>query len=123
MDDVRMAGDAALEAVATVVGRWPRVTTHPHPYDGVEFRVGRRGIGHLHGLEGRECVADLPFPVDEHDALIAAGRAREHRAVPGTGWVSAPVRTTADVARVIALFAMTYDRAMRAHGPIETAVA
>lgn len=121
MDDARMPGDAALRAVAGVVGRWPRVTSHPHPYGGVEFRVGRRGIGHLHALEGRECVADLPFPIPEHDALIAAGRAREHRAVPGTGWVSAPVGTAGDVAGVVSLFALTYDRAMDAHGPIASA--
>ena len=123
MDDVRMLGDAALAVVADVVGRWPRVTSHPHLYGGVEFRVGRRGIGHLHGLEGRECVADLPFPVAEHDALIAEGRAREHRAVPGTGWVSAPVRTLGDVEGAITLFAMAYDRALEAYGPAEAGAA
>lgn len=119
MRDVRMLGDAALEAVASRVGRWPGVTSHPHLFGGIEFRVGQRGIGHLHGLDGRECVADLPFPPADHDALIAAGRAREHGAVPGSGWVSAPVRTTGDVRAAVDLFAMTYDRAMSARMPRE----
>ena len=114
MGDVRMLGEAALEAVAGRVGRWPGVTSHPHLAGGVEFRVGQSGIGHLHALAGRECVADLPFPPAEHDALIASGRAREHGAVPGSGWVSAPVRTPGDVSAVVELFARTYERAMSA---------
>ncbi len=117
MDDVRMRGDSALDAVARRVGAWPEVTSHPHVFGGVEFRVGRRAIGHLHGLGDRECVADLPFTRAEHDALIAEGRAREHHVVPGSGWVSAPVRTGEEVRSAITLFAMTYARAMEARMP------
>jgi hypothetical protein len=47
---------------------WPSVTAHPHRFGGIEFRIGRREIGHLHG--GR--LADLPFPVRVREELVAA---------------------------------------------------
>ena len=41
------------------VASWPGVTAAPHRFGGVEFRVGRRELGHLHGNR----LADLPLPV------------------------------------------------------------
>ena len=33
------------------VGSWDGVTVSPHRYGGIEFRVGRRELGHLHRSE------------------------------------------------------------------------
>lgn len=38
---------------------WEGVSSAAHRFGGVEFRVGRREIGHLHGGH----LADIPFPV------------------------------------------------------------
>ena len=38
---------------------WPGVTAARHRYGGVEYRLGKRELGHLHG----DYLADLPFPV------------------------------------------------------------
>jgi hypothetical protein len=40
-----------------VVASWPEVDIGPHRFGGVEFRLGRRELGHLHGNR----IADLPF--------------------------------------------------------------
>jgi len=80
-----------------------------HRFGGVEFRVGRREIGHLHAT-----IADLPFPRSVRDRLIAAGRARPHHVLPDSGWVTAPIRTAADVLNVIQLFRHNYERAVNA---------
>jgi Luciferase len=37
---------------------WLGVTEGDHRFGGVEFRLGKREIGHLHG----DHLADLPFP-------------------------------------------------------------
>jgi Luciferase len=96
---------SAIDAVQSVVEQWTDVTTHAHRFGGIEFRVGRRELGHLH-----RSFADLPFPRAVRDELIAAGRARPHHVLPDSGWVTVPMRTTSEVANVIELFRQNYDR-------------
>jgi hypothetical protein len=83
---------------------WDGVEAHPHRFGGVEFRVGRRELGHLHGDQ----FADLPFPRRIRDELIAQGRARAHHVLPESGWVTVPMD---DVPALIELFRIGYDRA------------
>jgi hypothetical protein len=99
---------AALEAVRASVAGWEGVTVHAHRFGGVEFRLGRRELGHLH-----RTIADLPFPRHVRDELVAAGRARPHHVLPDSGWVTVPMRTAADVENVIDLFRRNYEHAMR----------
>jgi hypothetical protein len=99
----------AIEAVRAEVASWEGVTTHEHRFGGIEFRLGRRELGHLHGS-----IADLPFPRRIRDELVTAGRARPHHVLPDSGWVTAPMRTTSEVASVINLFRQNYDRAASA---------
>lgn len=73
---------------------------------GIGFRVGRRDLGHIH-VTGD---ADSAFTRALHDELIAAGRARAH----GAGFpdvVTDTLRGPDDVAAVVALFGLNYDRA------------
>src|ERR1051325_10225659 len=100
-----MAGSRGAR-IEREVGSWDGVTTHPHRFGGVEFRVGRRELGHLHGSR----LADLPFPVRVRDALIAAGQAERHHVLPESGWVSRRIRDARDVPVVIQLFRMNYER-------------
>jgi hypothetical protein len=99
---------AAIEAVRAEVGSWKGVTLHEHRFGGIEFRLGRRELGHLHGP-----IADLPFPRRVRDELVRAGRARPHHVLPDSGWVTAPMRTASEVAGVIDLFRQSYERAAR----------
>jgi len=94
------------DAIADEVASWPGVTTGRHRFGGTEFRHGRRELGHLH----EDRLADLPFPLLVRDDLVAAGRAEPHHIHPESGWVSYFIRDDTDVARVIALFRMNYER-------------
>lgn len=85
---------------------WPGVTVHPHRFGGIEFRLGRKELGHLHGDQ----LADLPFPVRIRRELVAAGRASPHHVLPESGWVSYWIRGLEDVPRVIELFRMQFQR-------------
>jgi hypothetical protein len=102
---------AAIEAVRAAVASWDGVTTHSHRFGGLEFRLGRRELGHLH-----ETIADLPFPLRVRDELVAGGRARPHHVLPESGWVTVPMRTTSEVSNVIELFRQNYDRGASSHG-------
>ena len=93
--------------IAEEVLGWPGVSSAPHRFGGVEFRVGRRELGHLHG----DRLADLPFPRRVRDRLIAEGRARPHHVLPDSGWVSVPIHSEADADRVVELMRIGYERA------------
>lgn len=84
---------------------WEGVTVHEHRFGGIEFRLGRRELGHVHAR-----IADLPFPRRVRDELVTAGRARPHHVLPDSGWVTVPLRTAEDAARVIELFRLNYER-------------
>jgi hypothetical protein len=99
----------AGERIRAEVGSWPNVTVAPHRFGGVEYRVGRRELGHVHG----DRLADLPFPVAIRDELVAAGRAERHHILPESGWVSYWMRSDDDAAGAIELFRLNYERAMR----------
>ena len=99
--------------IADTVSSWPGVSVAPHRFGGVEFKVGRRELGHLHG----DRIADLPFPRRVRDELIAAGRARPHHVLPDSGWVTVSISGPGDVERTIELFRLTYERARNARRP------
>jgi Family of unknown function (DUF5519) len=93
-------------AVRDQVAGWPGVTAVPHRFGGVEFRLGRVELGHIHG----DVLADLPFPRSLRDELVASGRASPHHVLPESGWVSRRIRGADEVAEVVALFRLNYDR-------------
>lgn len=101
-----MTTESAADRITREVSSWAGVTVEPHRFGGVEFRVGRRELGHLHGNR----LADLPFPRSVREDLVASGRAQTHHALPESGWVSYPIRAADDVAGAIELFRLNYER-------------
>ena len=100
-----MVGQTPVEIVRQALETWEGVTTHDHRFGGIEFRVGRRELGHLH-----RSFADLPFPRGIRDELVHAGRARPHHILPESGWVTVPMRNVSEVQNVIELFRENYER-------------
>jgi hypothetical protein len=98
------------EQVTTEVLGWEGVTSGSHRFGGVEFLLGKREIGHLHG----DRLADLPFPRRVRDELVDSGRAKPHHVMPESGWVSFWIEGEGDVPQVIELFRMSYERARAA---------
>lgn len=116
-----LGGASAMESIAQQIERellgWPGVSARPHRFGGVEFHVNNHEIGHLHGSR----LADLPFPIKMRNELIASGRAVQHHILPDTGWVSFYIRSPDDLAEVLALFRLNYDRLTAAANlPIKT---
>ena len=105
----------AATRISAVVGSWPDVEVGAHRFGGVEFRLGRRELGHLHG----DSHADIAFPRKVRDELVADGRALPHRAIPDSGWISIPINDEDGVERTVELFRMAYDRAQAARARAE----
>ncbi len=91
------------------VESWDGVSSHPHRFGGVEFRAGRRELGHLHG----DSLADLLLPKRVHDQAISDGRARPHHVLPDSNWVSVYLREPEQVQDVVDLLRAAYDRAIQ----------
>ena len=96
----------ASDLVSGEVASWAGVTSAPHRFGGLEFRLGRVELGHIHG----DSLADLPFPKKTRDALVESGRAEPHHVLPDTGWISRRMRSDSDVEDVIGLFRLNYQR-------------
>ena len=88
------------------VASWPGVTVVSRGFDFVEFHVGRRELGHLHGNR----LADVPFPVRIREQLVAAGKAALHHNHPESGWISFYFSGENDVDRALELFRLNYER-------------
>jgi hypothetical protein len=98
--------ESIAERISRAVLSWPGTASQPHRFGGVEFRYAGHELGHLHGSR----QADLPFPVRVREELVASGRASPHHILPQTGWVTYYIRGGDDIARVVALFRLNYDR-------------
>jgi hypothetical protein len=95
-----------FEKVQMELTSWPGVTSQPHRFGGMEFRMNGREMGHMHG--GR--FADLPFPMSIRNELVKDGRALPHHVLPKSGWVTFLVNEEADITSLITLFRMQYER-------------
>ncbi|MGZ8890885.1 MAG: MFS transporter [Nitrososphaeraceae archaeon] len=85
---------------------WPGVTSNPYQFGGIEFRVNKRDMGHIHG----EKLADLPFPIKLRNEIIASGKALPHIIYPESMWVSYIIHSEEDTPKIIDLFRLQYER-------------
>ena len=106
-----MGSENMAVRLETLLRSWPRVETAPHRFGGVEFRVDRREIGHVHPSG----MLDLPFPVRMRRDLVSAGRAEAHRMLPNTGWVTFRIKNEHDLPAAVDLLRLNYDRLIGAN--------
>jgi hypothetical protein len=95
----------AGQQIKTAVSAWEGITSHPHRFGGVEYRLGIREIGHVHG----DGLVDIPFPTRVRNELVATGQAVSHHVLPESGWISFYIRNPEDVEKAIALLRKSYD--------------
>ncbi len=99
----------AGQTIHAQVSTWEYVEFHPHRFGGVEYRIGRREIGHVHG----DHLVDIPFPKKVRDEIVTAGKAMPHHVLPQSGWVSFYIHTDGDVGKAIDLMRHSYEIALK----------
>jgi hypothetical protein len=102
----------ARNDIETAVLSWPQIESYPHRFGGVEYRIGKREIGHIHG----DALVDIPFPKAVRDEVVAAGQAEPHHILPASGWISFYLRESKDVSAAIALLRRSYEIAAKQKG-------
>lgn len=104
--EIVTAMNTISRTISDTVSTWEGVTIIPHRFGGIEFRVGDREFGHLHG----DYQADIPFSARLRKELVAAGKASLHHLYPNSGWVSFYIRNAEDVPALIELLRLNYER-------------
>ena len=107
-----MAVAGAQQRIVAVVQGWRDVEIRPHRYGGLEFRLGKRELGHIHG----DRLVDIPFPKTVRNEIVAAREAEPHHILPNSGWVSVFLRANQDVERAIGLLERSFQLAMAHRG-------
>jgi hypothetical protein len=107
-----MTVDGASQQIQNALLAWEGVEAAPHRFGGIEFRIGSREIGHVHG----DWLVDIPFPTKVRDEIVSAGLAEPHHILPETGWVSLHLRKAEDVQTALDLLKRSYDIAAKQKG-------
>ena len=103
----------AQKTITETLASWEGVSTAPHRFGGLEYRLGTRELGHIHG----DHLVDIPFPKKVRDEIVNAGLAEPHHILPETGWVSFYLREENDVQNAIALLRRSYEIASKQKQP------
>lgn len=103
----------AQKTITQALVAWEGVSTAPHRFGGVEYRLGTRELGHIHG----DHLLDIPFPKRVRDEIVNAGLAEPHHILPETGWVSFYLQEEADIQKAIELLRRSYEIAARQKQP------
>jgi hypothetical protein len=107
-----MSVSSAQKMITQTLNSWDGVSTAPHRFGGVEYRLGTRELGHIHG----DHLLDIPFPKKVRDEIVNADLAEPHHILPQTGWVSFYLREEGDVQKAIALLRRSYEIALKQKG-------
>jgi hypothetical protein len=102
-----MAVSGAKERIDAALQGWSGITSQPHRFGGMEYCLGRREIGHVHG----DGLVDIPFPKTVRNELVTGGRAEPHHILPDSGWVSIYLRQASDMDRAIELLRLSFETA------------
>jgi hypothetical protein len=100
---------SAQQQVMQATTQWPGITVAPHRFGGVEYQLGIREIGHIHG----DTLVDIPFPRAIRNELVAMGQVRPHHVLPDSGWISFFIRQPEDVDQAIDLLRRSYEIAQK----------
>jgi predicted DNA-binding protein (MmcQ/YjbR family) len=104
-----MSVSNAQNLITQALVSWEGVSTTPHRFGGVEYRLGTRELGHIHG----DSLVDIPFPAKVRDEVVSAGLAEPHHILPKTGWISFYLQEESDVQKALALLRRSYEIALK----------
>ncbi len=108
--------------IVQAVNAWPGIHSAPHRFGGVEFMLGTREIGHIHG----NYLVDITFTNAIRAQLVAEGKAEHHHIYPDTGLISYHISSDKDAYQALWLLRLSYLRTLallRRRGLADTATA
>ena len=92
----------AQKIITQTLLSWEGVSTEPHRFGGMEYRLGTRELGHIHG----DHRVDIPFPKKIRDEIVKEGLAQPHHILPETGWVSFYLQQADDIQKAMRYYSV-----------------
>jgi hypothetical protein len=84
---------AAIDAIQSAAQQIPGIRLRVHRLGGIEFTIGDRELGHIHG----NGLLDVHLGREEAARCVREGRAEWHHVFGESAWVSYWVRSETDV--------------------------
>jgi hypothetical protein len=106
-----MINDAS-HRIKESISAWEGVTSRAHRFGGIEFNLGKRELGHMHGNK----LVDIPFPKSIRNELVESGKVLPHHVLPESGWISFYIKKEEDINTAIELFKLSYETALKKIG-------
>jgi hypothetical protein len=100
----------ASEKIKIIIGALEGIEVQPHRFGGIEFMLGKREVGHMHG----NSLVDIPFPRKVRDEIVNSGTAHAHHVLPDSGWISFYIKCEKDIDTAIELLKRSYSIAKKA---------
>ena len=107
INDLTVSG--AQSKITACLLTWAGVSAAPHRFGGVQYRLGRREIGHIDS----DYLVDIPFPTMVRTEILAQGLAEPHHVLPDSGWGSLYLHRSEDVQKAIDLLQLSYELAVK----------
>ncbi len=99
---------SAAEKIHEALINCEGIASSSHRFGGIEYRLGKREIGHIHG----NYLVDIPFPMKVRNEILARSEAEPHHILPESGWVSIFIKNGNDINRAIALLKKSHTLAV-----------
>jgi hypothetical protein len=87
-----------------IIAGWNGIAIESHRFGGVEFKMGKVEIGHVHS----NGMVDIPFTRKIRGALVAEGVTQPHHLLAESGWITYYIRREEDVSTAVALMHLSY---------------
>jgi hypothetical protein len=58
LDNLKNILSTIIESIKKEILNWPNVTAEPHRFGGLEFRLNKREMGHMHGDKLGSAISD-----------------------------------------------------------------
>ena len=81
-----------IDEIEKEVLSWKGTSVQLHKYGGVQFNVGQKELGHIHG----NGLLDMLLTKADQEHLVKTGRVTQHHGFKNSGWISFYIRTADD---------------------------
>jgi len=94
-----------IDDIEEEIEQWPGTHISMHKYGGIQFNVGDKEIGHIHG----NGAVDMLLSLKIKNELLKEGKVNDHHTFKNSGWITYYLNDKDKSAYPIRLFKLSYD--------------
>jgi len=99
---------AEFDTLKAWIADLPDVTSGPHRFGGIEFKVHELEFMHFHG----QTHLDIRLPMSDQARVLVEGKAEKHAYAPQAGWVTVRIKSNEDIDKVKEIVLLAHNLAL-----------